>query len=91
MTWTKRTYSAESVGRALEHHQLTGAVTFCSPPSTGQPRWRVQVYGMSDYLDLSLREAFALCVGLAAAERKFEHVSNTSDPEPTGRATGRAC
>lgn len=65
----KRDYTKASVGRALTHHETTGAITFISWPGHDQPKYRVGVYGLSEIHDLTLREAHVLCLGLAAAER----------------------
>lgn len=69
MATRNRSYSRESVQRALAHHELTGAVTFLSSPGQGQQKFRVMVNGVDDLLHLNLTEAFVLCCGLAASER----------------------
>lgn len=66
---TKKSYSYDSVQRGLTHHELTGALERVSPPGVGQPKWRVVVFGQPELLSLSLREAWILCMGLAAGER----------------------
>lgn len=62
---------AESVQRALIHHNQTGAVRSWSRTSTvGATDWRVDLAGGRVPLVLSLAETAALCEGLAAGERQ---------------------
>lgn len=76
----KKEYSVESIQRALDHHVETGALTSVElePVAlrhTAAARtwhWRVTAYGApSPFYDLTNGEAHALCVGLAAGERKY--------------------
>lgn len=70
-TGTEKRYTVESVGRALSHHTLTGVLHTVSPPYTGRPKWHVTFPGDLTYTEFTTAEAFALCLGLAAAERHY--------------------
>jgi hypothetical protein len=69
----KARYTIESVGRALTHHLQTGAVTHLRIPEGGaaDTKWTVEVAGLSDRESLTLHEAYALCLGLAAGQRVY--------------------
>lgn len=64
----RKPYTRESIGCALQHHGHAGVVTFVSPPEQGRPTWRVGLAGQPEPLELSHAAAYALCVGMAAAE-----------------------
>lgn len=66
----------EAVNRALTHHTLRGVLRDWSPPGGTHPgRYRVHLFQGREPLDLSLREAWALAQGLAAAHLHAEHNS----------------
>lgn len=67
---SKNTYTKDSVSRALMHHELTRAVSLWSPPIVGSgDKWSVVLPNEREPLKLTLREAWILCLGLAAAEQ----------------------
>ena len=67
-------YTHDSIQRALTHHELTGAIHLSSPPIPGDRpgRWRVKLSEVEEPLLLTNAEAYALCVGLAAGERRWK-------------------
>ncbi len=67
---TKAPYSKESLGRALAHHEHTRAIHTYSPPSEGRPTWRINFDGFES-VELTTPQVYALCLGLAAAERAY--------------------
>lgn len=79
---TRRTYTHESVQRALAVHERRGVVETWSPPEPGGRRtYRVRVFG-NEALELTLRETFALVVGIAADDRYRAHVKYDNDGPP---------
>jgi hypothetical protein len=75
-TRRRRPYSVESIHRALQHHEVTGAVHSVSPPGGGRSKWRIVIDGYAEPLELTTREAWALCNGLAAGERRYGIVNS---------------
>lgn len=70
----KRNYNHESVGRALTVHQQRGAIRSAVAVFRGaEQSWRVDVPELGE-LELSLDQAYGLCVGLAAGERAYRPV-----------------
>ena len=65
-----RKFDVESLQRALMHHELTGAIRTSSKGHVGRPKWRVVLHDAvpDGALDLTTREVYVLCLGLAAAE-----------------------
>lgn len=61
----------EAIARALSHHETAGAIRTVSPPYPGRPKWIVTLGAGAPEprLELTNAEAWALCEGLAAAER----------------------
>lgn len=76
----KKLYTEASVHRALTHHESTGAIHSVSPPGQGQPKWRVRLTESDDALELTLHEAYVLCLALAHAERRWRKVSVVQRP-----------
>jgi hypothetical protein len=74
-----RLMNTDSIGRALDHHKATGAITDWS--TDGDGRWRVQLAKRSAY-DLvvarSKREIGLLLAGLASASINAEEKARLS-------------
>lgn len=66
---TKAPYTVESIARALTHHKGRGGIREFRVPGDSIAKWSITVPGEFEPLDMSDREAWALCVGLAAADR----------------------
>jgi hypothetical protein len=67
----RRRYDFESVERALEHHERNGAGKLGTSLSERRPFTWTALHASGITLDLTLPEAYALCVGLAEAERAY--------------------
>lgn len=65
---TKQAFSKESIERALVHHSARGSVDTWKAPDQYRHWWVVAVPGF-DAIELTDKEAWAFCVGLAAADR----------------------
>jgi hypothetical protein len=59
----------EPIVRALAHHESTRAITTWSSPEAGRPKWHVTMPNCADRLELTGREAWILCLGLARGEQ----------------------
>lgn len=68
----QKPYTVESIGRALAHHEHTRAIYLYSPPIPGEGKWKVKLSDVEEPLFLTHAEAYALCVGLAAGERRWK-------------------
>lgn len=66
---TKAPYTIESIERALTHHGRRGAVDAWHHLTVPSSKWIVTLSGHAPIEDLSDREIWALCCGLAAADR----------------------
>lgn len=69
MNGRDRTARRESVARALTHHESTRAITLVSPPSPERSKWRIIIPTHDDPLELTDREAWILCLGIAAGQK----------------------
>ena len=78
----QKPYSVESIQRALAHHELTRAIHLYSPPiAGGGGKWKVKLSEVEEPLFMTNAEAYALCVGLAAAEKRWKQADSLSIAE----------
>lgn len=72
MPTKKKPYTADTVERALEHHEATKVIrAYHRPQGPTLGKWIVRLNELDDPLELSLPEAYVLCLGLAQAERRW--------------------
>jgi len=65
----KKAYTDESIDRALHHHLERGVITeLITGWTRGSMRWQVWLYGRDEVFAVSGRQAYMLCVALAASE-----------------------
>lgn len=69
---TREPYTVESIERALLHHTRRGGVDAWHHYTVPSSRWIVTLPGYDPIENLSDREIWALCCGLAAADRAAE-------------------
>lgn len=63
----KKKYSHESVQRALVVHETRGVVRTWSPPESGRPKYRVNLYEVGHW-EGTLKETYALLAGIRAEQ-----------------------
>jgi hypothetical protein len=69
MSTARKTYTPESLNRALAHHLGRGALTSLHLPNGERPaRWRISVPDDTRQFTLTEAQVWGLCLGLRASE-----------------------
>lgn len=71
---SKARYDEKAIERGLHRHLEAGAIRRFRRPVDGEPaRWLVTIPGFAD-VEFTTPQAYALCVGLAAGERRADRL-----------------